>query len=230
MIHSPSSTNDDGNDGSESDRPATVVPFPVSDDERARRLKIEVERLSRMGTVEWLYYVTLPGYGEKYGVDGATLKRMVEAVIKENEKKRRDEQAERRRTEDHVEKRRTAKEREDKRLDRQAKKDAEKKAERKDRERQKELATIAKLPRSEHEVKLRECARRLGEDLDGLREELTLLLADAEMAKVREAGEPWPEPVDTKELLDGILAQLQRYIVIHDEHFAVVCALWVLFA
>lgn len=60
------------------------------------------------------------------------------------------------------------------RLDRQVKKDETKKAEKKERERQKALATIVKLPRSEHEATLQELSRRLDEDLDGLREELAL--------------------------------------------------------
>src|SRR5262249_30491670 len=147
---------------SETDR---VVSFP-GDEEKARRLRVEVERLSRLPTVEWMLY--LDGTAKKHGVDTATLKRMVEAVIKEAEKKQRDEQAERRRIEGRADKQRTTEERKqerkadrEQRLDRQAKKDAEKKAERKERERQKALATIAKLPRSEHEAKLRELSRCL---------------------------------------------------------------------
>jgi hypothetical protein len=224
---------------SDSERVVPLHPAPeVRPEERARRLGIEVERLARLSTGEWMLYVVgTEGYAERYGVDKATLKRMVEAVIKESAKKVREEKAERQRMEDRAEKQRTAKEREEERkadkekqLERQAKKDADKKAEKKDRERQRELAAIAKLPKAEHAVKLAQLARRLGEDLEALRAELELLLADAAAAVQREAGEPWPEPVDTKELLDGVLAQLRRYIIIHDEHFAVVCALWVLFA
>src|SRR5262249_51523284 len=89
---------------SESGRPATIVLFPTPDEERARRLKVEVERLARLSTTEWIYYVESPGYAEKYGVDKATLKTMVEAVLKEIEKKRRNEQAEQRRIEGRAEK------------------------------------------------------------------------------------------------------------------------------
>ena len=81
-----------------------VVPFPTPEEERARRLKVEVERLAQMSPVEWIYYVTLVGYAEKYGVDGATLKKMVEVVIKENEKKAREDRGELRRREDRTEK------------------------------------------------------------------------------------------------------------------------------
>lgn len=147
-----------------------VVRLPGVDEERARRLKVEVERLAHQSTTEWIYYVETPGYAEKYGVDKATLKRMVEAVIKENEKKER----EKRQIEARGEKEKERKADKKERLDRQVKKDETKKAEKKERERQKALATIVKLPRSEHEATLQELSRRLDEDLDGLREELAL--------------------------------------------------------
>src|SRR5262245_26695169 len=151
-----------------------VVSLLPGAEEGARRLKIEVERLSRLPTVEWMYYVESDGYAERYGVDKAALKRMVGAVIGEAEKKKRAELIERRRIEDRAEKQRTTKEREqerkaekEQRLDRQAEKDAEKKVEKRERERQKALDAIVKLPRSEHEVRLRQLARRFDEDLDG---------------------------------------------------------------
>ena len=213
-----------------------VVSFPGTD-EGAHRLRAEVERLARLSTIEWMFYVESEGHAEKYGVDKTVLKRMVEAVIKEREKKQRDERAERRRIEDRADKQRTAEERKqerkadkEQRLDRQAKKNAEKQAERKERERQKALATIVKLPRSEHEAKLQELSRRLDEDLDGLREELALLLADAETARVCEAAQPWPEPVDGRVLLDETEALLRDYVVIHDDASATVYTLTVPFA
>src|SRR5215472_9794728 len=215
-----------------------VVPLhPVPEiglEERARRLQAEVERLARLSASEWMLYVVgTEGYAERYGVDKATLKQMVEAVIKESAKKVREEKAEQQRIEDRAEKQRTAKEREEERradkearADRQARKDAEKK----ERERLKELSAIAKLPRAEHEAKLQQLARRLGEDIEGLRTEFELLLADAEAAVVREAAEPWPEPVDTKQLLDETLALLRCYVVVHDEASATIYALTVPFA
>ena len=210
---------------SDNPEPDRVASFAGAD-ERARRLRLEVERLARLPTVEWMFYVESAGYAEKYGVDKATLKHMVEAVIKENEKKER----EKRQIEARGEKEKERKADKKERLDRQVKKDETKKAEKKERERQKALATIVKLPRSEHEATLQELSRRLDEDLDGLREELALLLADAETAKVRAAGEPWPEPVDGKELLDETEAQLRRYVVIHDEAAGTIYTLTVPFA
>jgi hypothetical protein len=221
---------------SDNPEPDRVVGFPGAD-ECARRLRLEVERLSRLPTVEWQYYVEYEGHAEKFGVDKAVLRRMVEAVVKETEKKEREKQAERRRIEARADKQRVTKDREEERkadkkerLDRQTKKEDERKAEKKERERQKALAAIAKLPRNEHEAKLRELSRRLDEDLDGLREELALLLADAETAKVRAADEPWDEPVDGKELLDETEALLRDYVVIHDDASATIYTLTVPFA
>src|SRR5262249_29689454 len=142
----------DGDDDPQASR--KVIDFPLSPEERTRRLRVEVERLSLLPPFERTLYIETDAakYAERYDVDKATLKRMVEAVVKEAEKKQRDEQAERRRIEDRADKQRTAEERKqerkadkEQRLDRQVKKDAEKKAERKERERQKALATIAKL-------------------------------------------------------------------------------------
>ena len=54
-------------------RDEKIVEFPkpeeVTPEERARRLRIEVERLARLPTVEWMYYVESVGYAEKYGTD-----------------------------------------------------------------------------------------------------------------------------------------------------------------
>src|SRR5262249_46665724 len=41
---------------------------------------------------------------------------------------------------------------------------------------------------------------------------------------------PWPEPVETKALLTDVMAQLKRYVVIHDDACAVAIVLWVMYA
>ena len=58
----------------------------LSPEERARRLKVEVDRLANLPVVEWQLY--LEDVAKKYGVSRADLKSMVEATIRANEKKR----------------------------------------------------------------------------------------------------------------------------------------------
>jgi hypothetical protein len=217
--------------------PDKGVSFPGAAEERARKLRVEVERLARLPTVEWMYYVEGEGYAEKYGVDKATLKLMVEAVILEAAKQRREEQVEQRRIEQRVDKKRTTEEREHERKQdraereaRRAEKEAAKAAAKKEKERLAALGVIFKLPSREHAGRLEQLARRLGEDLDTLRAEFEQLRADEKTAAGIKASEPWPEPVTTKELLDDTLAQLRRYVVIHDEAAAIIYAVTVPFA
>ena len=217
---------------SDGERVVPLHPVPeIGPEERAHRLQVEVERLAQLPMAEWMLYVIgTEGYAERYGVDKVTLKQMVERVIKENKQRQRADQVEKRRVEDRAKKQREVvkreKERKDERREQQEKKDAEKK----DRERQAGLDVIAKLPRGEHETGLRQLARRLGEDVEALRAELEVLLTDKEEATRRAAGEPWPEPVNTKELLDESLALLRDYFVIHDDAAATIYALSVPFA
>ena len=66
----------------------------VSPEERARRLKIEVDRLANLPVVEWMYYLSDGGVAEKHGLSRASMKTMVEATIRANEKKAREDKAE----------------------------------------------------------------------------------------------------------------------------------------
>jgi putative DNA primase/helicase len=199
----------------------TVRSSPAPEEERPRRLRIEAERLARLPTVEWMYYVALDGY-----VDSATLKKTVDAVIKETEKKRQTEQTEQRRAEQ-------KQEREDKRArqdEAQARKEAEhavkeaeravKEAERvkreeeaKQKKREAVFAEIADLPKLTHETRLREAAKRLKEDYAVLVEEFTIYCAKR---TIPEDLEPWPDPVNAAELLAEIEAKFRRYVVAPD--------------
>jgi len=154
------------NDNPSKNGTAQVVAFPDAE-ERARRLRVEVERLARLPAVEWMFY--LPDIAKKHGIEDTALKRMVEAVIKENEKKRRAEQAEQRRIEARVERKQ---EREEERVRRDRKEGAalsrketeraRKEAERIEREQEAKqvkreaiFAEIAELPKLTHEVRLK---------------------------------------------------------------------------
>jgi Protein of unknown function (DUF3631) len=209
----------------------------LSPEEHARRLRIEVERLARLPRVEWMYYVESDGYAEKYGITKATLKQMIEAVIKENEKKAREDRGELRRREKREEKQKSTAKRESERKEHEAKKEAERKerearkeAERKDKEKQKAFAAIVKLPSSEHEGKLKTLARQIGEDVDVLREEFAELRSEEEEKIKRGEVEPWDEPVDTRKLLDEVTTQFGKYIIVHDRVIAPIIPLWICFA
>jgi hypothetical protein len=71
------------------------------------------------------------------------------------------------------------------------------------------------LPRGEHEDGLTKLARRLGEDIAELRDEFTLHAGLEDEAGP--ASEAWPEPVDTRELLDDIIKQVRCYAVVSDD-------------
>ena len=87
------------------------------------------------------------------------------------------------------------------------------------------FAEIADLPRMTHAARLKEAAARLGEDPETLIEEFEVFFAarslPAELV-------PWPDSVDTAELLAGIEAKFRRYVVVPDS-IAVATALWVAF-
>ena len=207
--------------------PPKIVGFPNTEEERARRLRGEVERLSTLPAVEWLFY--LDGVASKHDMEPTVLKRMIEATIKEREKKAAKDKAEDRQREQRAEKKEkkdSAARRESQREQRQA----DKEAERKRKEREKELMSLLKLPSAEHEGRLKILARQLGEDVEVLREEFAELRGEEEERIKGSEVEPWDEPVDTRELLDEVTTQFERYIIIHDRVIAPIVPLWICFA
>jgi putative DNA primase/helicase len=206
-------------------------------DERVRRLRLEVDRLARLPTVEWQLYVETTDLAAKYGLDKAKLTAMVKAVIAENEKQVRENRGElsrRQKKEDatkRVEERKRARgvrdderrERDDERREREE----ERKAERKARDKERTFEAIIRLPSTTHERKLKALAKRIDEDLDVLRREFKTFTEEGK----DEIGEvaPWPDAVNSKKLLAEVLAQLRRYVVVSDEQ-AVAITLWVAFA
>src|SRR5215831_5455952 len=205
---------------------AQVVEFPNTE-ERARRLRVEVERLAQLPTVEWMFYVEGEGYAEKYGVDRAALKRMVKAVIREREKREREDRGELHRHKDHAERQRTKEKESERKEERRERVEERKRQEHEEREARKEaereearrkkceavFAEIANLPKLTHEVRLKEAAARFGEDFAILAEEFEVFLAGR---TIPEDLTPWPDPVDTAELLVAIEAKFRRYVVASD--------------
>ncbi len=74
-----------------------IVHFPkaeVDPEERACRLKVEVERLASLPVTEWLFYIESDGVAEKHNVSRNAMKKMIEATVKDCEKKARANKAE----------------------------------------------------------------------------------------------------------------------------------------
>jgi hypothetical protein len=206
-----------------------VVDFPNAE-ERARRLKVEVELLARLYATEWLFW--LDDSAKKHGIEPAKLKAMIEATIKARDKRARQEQADQHRREQRAEQQRVAADRKEERQRREqqrAQQQADKEAERKQREREKEFAALIKLPSAEHGPRLAALAKRLGEDLDFLSDEFAQFAASEEKSSDATSVAPWPEPVDVRALLTELTTQLRRYVVVHDDAAAVVIVLWIAF-
>jgi hypothetical protein len=178
--------------------------FSSEDRELARKLTIEVESLARKPTTEWLYYLEDGKLAERFKVAPATLKKMVEAAIKANEKKAREATAD-----NHRKRRQTeSKQKQDDKAAHQKQERAHREAERARKEteriaheeevrRQKceaVFAEIAELPRMTHETRLMEAAARLKEDPDTLTEEFEVFFASRSLLPELS---PWPDPVNT---------------------------------
>src|SRR5215467_14269543 len=209
-----------------------IVEFPKAElppEERARRLTMDVERLARQPAVERLFYIECGDVAEKHGLPRDVIKAMVEAQVKANEKRAREDKAEDRQRERRVEKEQSKTRQEEERARREQER-ANKEAVRKQKEKGRAFAEIIKLPKGEREAKVRELAKKLDENIELLRDELVVLIGDEE-AKI-ESGEvePWPEPVATLALLSELETQFRRYIIVHREPVAVAITLWICFA
>ncbi len=117
-----------------SDDSPKVISFPAPEDERVRKLRALVETRAGQPQVEWELY--LKDDAQKHGIEPAELRRLIQAVVKEREKKqaiqhkherkgqRDQEKAERREREE--EKRAERKKREEDTEQRRAKREAAK--------------------------------------------------------------------------------------------------------
>ena len=176
------------------DDPKQIVELPKAEivlEERARRLKIEVDRLASLPVVEWRYYVECTDVAEKHGVSRTVMKAMVEATIKERENKAKQEKAEQEKVEQRVKRAAAAKK----------------------RQKERAFRTLDALPESEQEKRLDELARGLDEDPAKVREEFATSFSPPVESKL----ELWPETVDSAKLLADLVKQIRRYVVIRDD-------------
>jgi putative DNA primase/helicase len=212
-----------------------ILPFQPSPEDRERALKTECERLARLPEFERVLY--FDDSAKKHDITATKLKALVAAIVKTNEKKAREAKAEDRQREQRAEKKQTTERREQERASarqqRQQEREqarADREAQARQRERDRELAAISRLPRAEHEPRLALLAGRIGEDLQSLRDQFQQFIEVEETRS--EVGEvaPWDEPVNTKTLLAEVMAQIRRYVILHDEDAAVAVVLWTCFA
>ena len=110
-------------------------------------------------------------------------------------------------------------------------KEIDKKAERNRKEREKAFERLISLPSEQHEAKLAELARRLDEDLAAVRNDFSAFVGMASEAASTDSWnvEPWPEPVETRLLLQEIITKVCRYIVLRPEAMTAT-ALWTMTA
>ena len=213
-------------------RDEKIVDFPkaeITPEERARRLKVEVERLARQSPTEWMFW--LPDSANQHVVSPATLEAMIKATVKENEKKALEAKAEDRQREQRVEKERMTAQRAQERERKREQDRISKEAERKQKEKQKAFANLIKLPSAQHEAKLVKLATWLGEDIAVLRAEFSDLVAESSAVPAMESWhvEPWPELVATPALLQALVDKINKHFVMRP-HEVLAVALWVMLA
>ncbi len=199
-----------------------VIDFPrseVSEEERVRRVMVEVDRLARLSPGEWKLW--LKNSAQTFDIAPEMLRDLIETKVNNIKAAERAAEIEKRRQEDRAERQRHSTEREEIR-----------KRERKSKEKSKAFADIAKLPSDRRETRLGELTKRLDEDPAALSEEFS------EYAKIADATEkpsatwhvePWPEPVETAALLGDIINKIDQHFAARP-HEVLTVGLWTMMA
>lgn len=210
-----------------------IVEFPkseISDQENARRIRLEVDRLTRLAPDEWRLWHKRSA--QMLGITPEILRELIEAKLKNIKEEKRAAEAEKRRQEERVERQRTSAEREERRKHEKEQRHIEKDAQRKAKETTKAFADITKLPSERHEAKLSELAKRLDEDLETLRgefSEYTGIVDKTGTPSVTWHVEPWPEPVATAALLRDLINKINQHFAARP-HEVLTIALWIMMA
>ena len=92
----------------------------------------------------------------------------------------------------------------------------DKRAEHKRKEKEKAFESLISLPNEQQETRLAELAKRLDEDVAAIRADFTAFVGMESRAVSTDAWniELWPEPVETRALLQKISAKISKYIVL----------------
>ena len=178
----------------------SVLDFPkaeITSEEKARRAMAEAKRLASLSPGEWRLWIDRSA--ERLDVPRATLEGLISAIIKDSERKAREDKAEARRQEERVrrgqEREQRERKREQERIDR--------KAERNRKEKEKAFERLISLPSEQHEARLAELAKQLDKNLAAVRNDFSAFVGMASEAASTHSWnvEPWPEPVETRLLL-----------------------------
>jgi putative DNA primase/helicase len=211
-----------------SETSANVVTLDAA---KSERVIAKAKAIADLGPVERPWQVSKQA--EALSVDRGLLEKMVTELLKDREKKQKAEQAEARRQDQRAERSQKDAERKDERKRERDQKQIEKDAERKQKDKSKALADIAKLPAAQHEAKLAELAKRIGEDISALRDEFVELCAATTEGSAAPSTdwdiEPWGEPVTTVMVLEELIARINRHIKATPEQILCI-ALWIMMA
>jgi putative DNA primase/helicase len=200
-------------------------PNPLEETPQQRAFK-KATRLANLAPGEWKLYVDEDAQALNIPVE--TLMATVLDILRDREKKAKEEKADIRRQEAQVERGRIAEQR---RKDRERKIEQQR-IDKKAKEKAKAMASIAKLPSDLHETKLAELARRLDEDVTKIRDEFGEYCALEISREGR--GTDWhvelcSEPVPTAELLQGLVDKITKHIIARP-HEILAIALWTTWA
>ena len=186
-----------------------VVHLPKAEPDPAefvQRQKVEAERLAGLAPGEWQLWID--GSATQLGIPRTTLEASVKAIIAEQEKAKRERKAE------------------EERERHRAEKAAEKAAAAKKRTKERAFKALDALPEAEQGRRIAGLAADLGEDPGVVAEEFA---ATSSSPPIESEPELWPEAVETAKLLQDLLDQIKRFVVVQDDG-AVAVALWTMFA
>ena len=201
-----------------------VLDFPrveVTPEESARRVMVEATRLASLAPGEWRLWIDRSA--ERLRIPRATLQDLIVAIIKNSEKTARDAETAARRQELAVRREQERKQREQERID--------KRTEHKRKEKEKAFESLISLPNEQQESRLGELAKRLDEDVAVVRDHFTAFVGMQSWAASTDSWnvELWPDPVETRALLQKISAKIRKYIVLRPEA-VIATALWTMMA
>jgi hypothetical protein len=206
----------------------------VTSEENARRVMVEATRLASLAPGEWRLWIDRSA--ERLGIPRPTLEDLIaaiikdseKAIIKDSEKKARDAETAARRQE-------LAARREQERKQRDQKREQEridKTAKHKRKEKEKAFESLIGLPSEQHQTRLAELAKRLGEeDVAAISDDFTAFVGMESRAASPDSWnvERWPDPVETQALLQRISAKISKYIVLRPEA-VIATVLWTMTA